>query len=172
MGEPFLSVYTVPGTSARPLHEQINTIETHVRRACGAKVGDRPAGQRPDLVVIEGTFMRMAGSDYPLHALHANVKQHLWRRNIPYIDISPATLKVWATGSGSSRGATKVTKDKVMEAVIAAYGALLLIPPRDDNATDAVALLTMGLAAYHQPLAPVPSMNHAKALKGLKWPAL
>lgn len=169
-GEPFLSVYTIPGTSKRDLHEQISIIETHVRRACGwSAVGTI---WQPDVVTIEGTFSREGGSDYPLHALHANIKQFLWRRRIPYIDVSPSTVKVWATGSGATRGVNKVTKDKVVTAVIATYGHLLTINPRDDNQTDAVALLTLCHAAYGRPLAPVPTLNHSKALKGLRWPVL
>jgi crossover junction endodeoxyribonuclease RuvC len=170
-GTPFLSVYTVPGTAGRGLHEQIHIISTHVRRACGDPSGTRPAGMRPDLVVIEGTFSRPGGSDYPLHALHSDVRQWLWRKGIPYVVISPLTVKMWATGSGSSRGASKVTKRDVVAAIIAAYGKLLFINPADDNQTDAVALLTLGLAAYGQPLAAVPN-NHRRAIKSQPWPTL
>jgi crossover junction endodeoxyribonuclease RuvC len=170
---PFLSVYTVPGTAKRPLHDQIHVIGHHIRRACGAPSGNRPAGMRPDLVVIEGTFSRTGGhnSDYGLHALHSDVRQWLWRKEIPYAVVSPGTLKVWATGSGSSRGASKVTKRDVVAAVIATYGTHLLINPADDNQTDAVALLTLGLAAYGQPLAEV-SAQHGRAIKSQPWPTL
>ena len=164
-GVPFLSVFTIPGTAVRPLHEQIAVIEKVVRRQLG---GPSPW---PDLVMIEGTFTRMSGSDYPLHALHANLKQWLWRQGVPYVDVSPSTLKVWATGSGATRGVNKVTKDKVVEAILSTYGSHLLINPRDDNQCDAVALLTMGLSKYGQGLAEV-SKNHRRALSDLTWPAL
>lgn len=170
-GLPFLSVYTVPGTAKRPLHDQVHVISHHVRRACGAASGSRPAGMRPDLVVIEGTFSRPGGSDYPLHALHSDVRQWLWRKEIPYVVIAPLTLKMWATGSGSVRGASKVTKRMVVAAIIATYGKLLSINPADDNQTDAVALLTLGKAAYGQPLAEV-SLNHRRAIKSQPWPTL
>lgn len=176
-GDPFLGVYTVPGTALLPLHAQIDLIEAKVRRACG-RGSDRKAWQ-PDLVVIEGTFSRAGAhtSDYPLHALHSQVKQWLYRREIPYVDVSPATLKVWATGSGSARGASKVTKDDVVRAVMATYGGKMLIDPNDNNQTDAVALLTMALAHYGQPLAEVPSLpgrpnSHRRALSDLPWPAI
>ena len=84
--------------------------------------------------------------------------------------MSPATLKIWATGSGASSGDNKVTKLHVVEAIIAAYGGLLNIP-RDDNACDAVALMSMGLAAYGQPLAEVPE-THRRALDSIRWPEL
>lgn len=171
-GVPFLSVFTVPDTACRLLHEQTALIERRVRRSCGWG----PAGTVwvPDVVVIEGTFSREGAhkSDYPLHHLHANIKQWLWRRRIPYVDVSPSTVKLWATGSGSNRGATKVTKRPVVEAIIATYGNHLLINPRDNNQTDAVALLSLGLYAYGQPLTEPPSLNHKKALKSVKWPTL
>lgn len=170
-GQPFLSVFTVPDTAARPLHEQVATIERSVRRACGW-TGSADGWVRPDVVVFEGTFSRPGGSDYPLHALHGNLKQWMWRHHIPYVDVAPSTVKLWATGSGSQRGATKVTKAPVVEAILATYGSYLLINPRDNNQTDAVALLTMGLAAYGQPLTEPPSLNHRKALKTPKWPTL
>lgn len=170
-GQPFLTVYTVPGTGGRDLHEQIHVISHHIRRACGAASGSRPAGRKPDLVVIEGTFSRPGGSDYPLHALHSDVRQWLWRQEIPYAVVAPTTVKMWATGSGSVRGASKVTKQMVIAAVIATYGALVSVNPADDNQTDAVALLTLGLAAYGQPLATVTN-NHRRAIKSQPWPTL
>lgn len=169
-GEPFLSTFTIPGTGGRPLHEQIAAISHVVRRSCGNLA---EIGWKPDLVVVEGTFGRRGGgaSDYPLHALHSYIKQWLWQRSIPYVDIAPATLKTFATGSGATNGVNKVTKDKVIAGVIAAYGHLLSINPKDDDAADAIALLAFGLAAYGQPLADVPA-SHRRAIKVVKWPDL
>jgi crossover junction endodeoxyribonuclease RuvC len=169
-GAALLHTYTVPGTAKKPLHQQIDIIDTAVRRATGWQPG--PAAWVPDLVVIEGTFSRIGGSDYPLHALHAVIKQRLYRRGIPYVDIAPATLKTWATGSGATSGVNKVTKDKVVAAILAQYGTHLLINPRDDNQCDAVGLLTMALANYGQPLGDLPTVNHRRALKVPAWPTL
>lgn len=171
-GEPRRSVAS-RDTSLRPLHEQIDIIEIDVRRACGVpKTGGAPLDHgRPDLVVIEGTFSRPGGSDYPLHALRGCVTQWLHRQRIPYADVKPSTLKVWATGSGSTRSENKVTKDRVCAAIVATYGPFLLINPRDDDACDAVALMTMGLAAYGQALVDVPR-TQTRALAVPTWPAL
>jgi|GEM_PF-944424 len=159
-------------TSRRPLHTQTDIIDVGVRKACGYGSGNkRLGGDRVDLVVIEGTFSRGSASDYPLHHVRAVVTQWLARQHIAYVDVAPATLKVWATGSGATSGKNKVTKDKVVEAVIATYGHLLNINPRDDNQTDAVALMSLGLAAYGQPLAEVPEA-HKRALKAVRWPQL
>jgi len=162
---------SVLDTSKRPLHTQTDIIDVAVRRACGYGSGNRPlSAVGVDLVVIEGTFSRGSASDYPLHHVRANVTQWLSRRGLAYVDVSPATLKIWATGSGASSGDNKVTKQQVVEAIIAAYGGLLNIP-RDDNACDAVALMSMGLAAYGQPLAEVPE-THRRALDSIRWPQL
>jgi crossover junction endodeoxyribonuclease RuvC len=171
-GQPRLSVRTID-TAKRPLHDQIDMIEMAVRKACGW-VNGFPAwpGHRPDLVVVEGTFSREGGSDYPLHAVRANVLQWLHRQRIPYVDVQPLTLKMWATGSGATRGKNKVSKAGVCAAIVATYGRFLHINPRDDNCCDAVALLTMGLAAYGQPLADVPE-THRRALASIStWPTL
>ena len=170
-GQPRLAVDPIT-TGLLPLHRQIDHIEYAVRRACGVPAaGGRPKpSARPDLVVIEGTFSRPGGSDYPLHAVRAVVLQWLHRQGIPYADIAPATLKVWATGSGATRGDNAVLKIHVVERILADYGRFLSIP-RDDNCCDAVALLTMGLAAYGQPLAEVPQKQR-RAIAAVTWPQL
>lgn len=171
-GEAWLSVQTVPDTEGRPLHVQIDRIEMAVRQACGRGSGNVWLGPgQAHLVVIEGTFSRPGGSDYPLHALHGNVKQWLYRCGIAYADVAPASLKVWATGSGATRGVNKVTKAKVRPAIVATYGRFLHINPNDDDACDAVGLLTMGLAAYGQALADV-DPKHARALEAVTWPEI
>lgn len=176
-GQPFLSVFTVPGTAKRPLHEQIAVIKRSVRRVCGiGSARTNPvAPDYPDLVLVEGTFSRDGAhaSDYPLHAVHATVKQLLWEKRIPYVDVSNGTVKVWATGSGATRGVNKVTKDKVVAAIIANYGGVMTINPRDDNQCDAVSLLTLGMAYYGQPIGSyVPDVKRRAAFKNVQWPAL
>ncbi|WIM97816.1 hypothetical protein ACTOB_001370 [Actinoplanes oblitus] len=169
-GEPRLAVRTLD-TAKRPLHTQTDIIDVAVRRACGFGSGNRALGGRVDLVVIEGTFSRQSASDYPLHHVRAVVTQWMARQRIAYVDVAPSTVKVWATGSGATSGENKVTKDKVKTSVVATYGRFLHINPADDNQCDAVALLSMGLAAYGQPLADVPD-EHRRALKAVRWPEL
>jgi crossover junction endodeoxyribonuclease RuvC len=170
-GDPQLWTQAID-TAKRPLRAQTDIIDVAVRRACGYGSGNRLIGaRRVDLVVLEGTFSRQSGSDYPLHHVRANVLQWLWRMGIPVVDVSPATVKVWATGSGATRGVNKVTKNKVIEATIATYGHLLAIP-QDDNACDAVALMSLGKAAYGQPLAPVQHGRAAEVIDGICWPQL
>ena len=174
-GEPRLTVDTID-TSLLPLHKKIDVIEYRLQRACGVPEGGGRLDLRvkPDVVVIEGTFSRPGAADYLLHALRGNVTQWLYRRGIPYVDVQPSTLKVWATGSGATRGDNKVGKDKVRAAIVATYGGLLNINPNDDDACDAVALLSMVLAQYGQPLVELERLGHtgARALEVPAWPEL
>jgi crossover junction endodeoxyribonuclease RuvC len=155
-GEHRLSV-TAAGTALIPIHEQVRELE----RAVFVRIRDHA----PDVVFIEGTFSRGSQSDYGQHAAHFAVTHLLWARGIPWVDVQTGLVKIWATGSGSQRGATKVTKDKVIAAILATYGRLMSIPPLDDEC-DAVSLLTMCLAAYGRPLVDLPK-EQTRALKSL-----
>jgi hypothetical protein len=104
-GAPRLSV-TAVGTALAPLHVQVRELERAVLH--------RVSRFGADVAFIEGTFSRRAGSDYGQHAAHFAVTHILWAKGIPWIDVAPAKLKIWATGSGSQRGASKVTKANVI----------------------------------------------------------
>lgn len=166
-GEPALGVRTVRTSTnsadPRSVHKRINTVLANVAAAVKCQ---------PDLVVIEGTFMRGGGSDIPLISLRAVITQWLHNQGVQYVDVQPATVKVWATGSGATSGENKVTKDKVIAAILAQYGALLSIDPRSDDECDAVALLSMGLAAYSQPLTHIHDGRQTRALSSVTWPDL
>lgn len=170
-GEPRLSADVID-TSLRPLLAQIDLIEIAVQRACGVPDGGGPItpAARPDVVAVEGTFSRPGGADYPLHAMRAVPLQWLHRRRIPVVTVAPATVKVYATGSGATSGENKVTKREVVAAIIATYGDLLHVP-QDDNACDALTMLAMVLDVYGQPLAEVPQIKR-RALAAVKWPDL
>lgn len=155
-GEPRLSV-AAAGRALVPLHEQVRELE----RAILYRVRDHA----PDVVFIEATFSRGSNSDYGQHAAHFAVTHLLWARGIPWVDVTTGQVKIWATGSGSQRGASKVTKDKVIAGIVAAYGRLMSIPLSDDEC-DAVSLLTMAIAAYGTPLVVMPS-THTRAIRSL-----
>jgi crossover junction endodeoxyribonuclease RuvC len=144
------------GRSLPSVYDQIDIVEYAVRKACDAE---------PDIAAIEGTFSRPGASDYGQHAIHFAITRALRKRKVPWVDIAPATLKVWATGKGDA------TKRDMCAAVVATYGRFLHINPNDDDSCDAVALLSMALAAYGQPLAEVPE-SQRRALKVPKWPTL
>lgn len=156
------------GVSLKQLHEQVRVVE----RAVLARVRNYP----PHVAFVEATFSKGRQSDYGQLGVHFAVTHVLWACGVPVVDVTTGKVKMWATGSGSQRGATKVTKDKVIEAIIARYGKAMRIPAGDDDAADAVALMTMAAAAYGRPvdgrlLADTPRV-HARALDGLKLPSL
>lgn len=153
-----LSVAGVGRGSLSPLHDQVRDLERAILH--------RVKVHAPDIVFIEATFSRGSSSDYGQHASHFAVTHLLWSRGIPWVDVTTGQVKIWATGSGSQRGASKVTKDKVVAGILATYGRLMSIPPFDDEC-DAVSLLTMALAAYGRPLVEGLPKEKTRALKSL-----
>lgn len=158
-GKPRLGCRTVH-TGGIDLHPKIHMVWQDVKVALQC---------RPDLVVVEGTFSRPGGSDAPLHMLRGVILYYLWATRTPYVDVAPKTLKVWATGSGDAPKRRTNGVDGVLEEVIATYGSLVHVATTDE--ADAVALLTMGAAAYGQPIAPIPERGR-RALKVPRWPDL
>lgn len=113
-----------------------------------------------DLAVIE---------DLPTHAKSAGitgmvqgaVRVELMRLGVPYVLITPASLKKWATGKGNA--------DKVAMAVAALKRFGREFP--NDNEADAWLLRAMALDAFGCPLAPMPAVNRT-ALDAVAWPRL
>lgn len=120
---------------------------------------------RPHLVVIEWLpqFTGHGDATLRLAELHGVVKHLLWTRQVPYVDVKPVHVQMWATGKGEGN------KTKVRAAITATYGHLVHVGSTDE--ADALALLTLGLAAYGQAAATV-SAHHQRALKAVKWPDL
>lgn len=121
---------------------------------------------RPHLVVVEWLpqFDGKGATTLRLAELHGVIKHWLHAKRITYVDVHPPELKIWATGNGNAN------KTAVKERVTATYGRLVHLD--DDNQADAVALLSMGLAAYGQPLAPVSNPHQRRALGNVTWPTL
>jgi crossover junction endodeoxyribonuclease RuvC len=156
-GRPTIGARTVH-TGRRRGHDRLNEILVDVAAACRA---------RPHLVVLEDLFVGHNDNTLELAGLHGIVRHWLWTRTIPYALMAPATLKVWATGSGATRGPNAVHKMAVREHVTADYGRLVHID--DHNQADAVALLAAGCHVYGHPLADVPAAQ-LRALKAVQWP--
>jgi crossover junction endodeoxyribonuclease RuvC len=160
IGEPRLSCRTVtPRRRNSPtamdherVHETIGAIQAAVR--C-----------KPDVVVIELPILVEGKGDTTvrLGEIHGCVKHWLWSQRIPYADVHLTHLKQYATGKGNA------SKPQVQEAAIARYGRFLHIHSYDE--ADATILLSMGLHAYDQALAPAP-VHHSKAIVATTWPEL
>jgi len=167
VGEPRLSCRTVtPRKRPSPTvmdHQRLHEIFSAVQAAVQCQ---------PDLVVIEKPLQVAAQGDTSvrLGELHGLIKQWLWSRRIPYVDVNLTHVKQYAAGSGNAK------KPDVLAAVIARYGRLLHVQTFDE--ADAVSLLAQALDAYGQPLTTpdgheIPVPDHCrKALAGTQWPDL
>ncbi len=160
-GEPRLSVQTIaaPRNTGRPTlmdHRRVHTVFGEVRKAAQAGL---------DAVVMEWLPQIEGHGDATLRLaeLGGVVRHWLWGRGIPYVEVRPVHLKIYATGSGGA------SKEDVAAAVVARYGRLLHIDPRDNNQTDGVTLLAMLKHAMGEPLAEVPE-SHRRALDSYAWP--
>lgn len=91
---------------------------------------------------------------------HGVIRLALIRREIPYALVPPATLKLYATGSG------KATKPDLRVAWLQRTGEDV----RDDNEVDALWLRQIGLALVDDPSAiPLPA-THRRALEKVTRP--
>lgn len=123
----------------------------------------RLAPPLPDLVVIEGYGF---GVDHAASArlgeLGGVLRLLLFEHGIPWVEVPPATLKLFAVGDGSTR-----TKKKHMIAAALRTGAPAGL---NDDEADAWHLRRMGLVACG--LAPITAAWEAQALAGCKavWP--
>jgi Holliday junction resolvasome RuvABC endonuclease subunit len=114
-----------------------------------------------DLAVIE---------DLPTHAksagitgmVHGAVRAALLRAFVPYVLITPASVKKFATGKGNAG------KPDMAVALFKRAG----LEVGDDNQVDAWWLRAMALEYYGQPVVPMPALNRS-ALDAVKaWPAV
>jgi crossover junction endodeoxyribonuclease RuvC len=123
--------------------------------------------RRADIVAIEGPGTRVGAASAHIidtAKLHGIVDYHIARHGIPYVEIPPAVLKIYATGSGNA------PKDDVLLAVERRYGHLIRVA--DNNQADALILAAMTLHHYGRILVAVPQ-THARALTSIKtWPDL
>ena len=116
------------------------------------------------LVVMEGpAYSRGADpSAFDRAALWWLIYRGCHMRDIPVAVVTPAQVKVYATGKGNIRG-----KGPVVDAVARRF------PQYDtegnDNICDAIVLLAMGLDHLGRPLADLPA-THRRALERVDWP--
>ena len=112
-----------------------------------------------DLAVIE---------DLPTHAksagitgmVHGAVRAALIRAFIPYVLITPASVKKFGTGKGNAG------KPEMAVALFKRAGLEL----GDDNQVDAFWLRAMGMEQYGQPVVQVPALNRAALTVVKGWP--
>lgn len=143
-------------------HDRLNDILSGVAAAAKCE---------PHLVVVEAASYGSVGNAVDqLAGLRWITRHWLWSRQIRYVEVAPATVKVWATGSGATSGENKVTKRRVREDITATYGHLVHVSTDDE--ADALSMLSAACAAYGQPLARVTDGRKTRALGSVSWPTL
>lgn len=115
-------------------------------------------GGRPHLVAMEDCLVRTPAAA-ALGMLHGAVRHELMRHAVPYMVVSPATLKVYGTGRGNA------TKADMRVALLVRTG----IDERDDNRVDAAWLRYLALDLAGEPALTLPQ-THRRALDKLTLP--
>jgi crossover junction endodeoxyribonuclease RuvC len=134
--------------------------------------GTRGISKLPDLVLVEGPSLGSFGGQMT-HESAGNwhrIVARLFDLGIPVAEVSPSQVTQYATGSGSTQGKTKVTKEMVISAVQAAYGDVGAAITQNDEA-DALVLAAIAARYLGHPAEsfPLPAANLA-ALKKIRWP--
>ena len=100
----------------------------------------------PDIVVVEGlAFMaRNTTALVQLSGLNYLVRELLWSKDIPFVIVSPSTLKKFVTGKGNAK------KDQMLLETYKRYNVSF----EDDNLCDAFGLAKIGeaLSAANPPI--------------------
>lgn len=115
-------------------------------------------GPSPDLVVLEDIPQNSFAAK-PISMVHGVVRAALIEAGVPYVLVTAATLKAYATGKGSG--------DKVPMAMAAYKRAGLEF--EDDNQCDAWWLRAAGLERLGAPVVAVPAAQRAR-LDKVSWP--
>lgn len=137
-----------PDDPGRRLHELVERITARLH------------GEHADIAIIESYFVnpRFVTASLRLAELGGPIRVLLFERNIPYIEIAPAALKLFAAGDGNA------TKDQ-MVAAARNYGADVA----NDNEADAWLLRLAALQRY-EPRLELPQLT--KSIAALAWPTL
>ncbi len=108
----------------------------------------------PAVVAIEGYSFASSQGGERIGELGGCIRRDLWRRGVPYVEISPSTLKKYAVGSGNAAG-----KGIVLEAALKRFRGMEF--GGDDDRADAWWLRAMALDWYGHPLTEMPAVNRS-----------
>jgi len=146
-------------------HNRARTIEDDIIRRIFA-------GPVPDLVAVEApSYGSKFGDPHDRSGLWWGIVDRCLRAGLLVVEISPSQVKMYATGSGSGRGATKVTKAMVVAAVNDRYefGPIRLRVSDHDQA-DAIVLAALAARLAGHPIDPhIPPAN-LRAITNIRLP--
>lgn len=147
-------------------HNRLQEIEDRVISLC---LDD---GQKPALVVVEATSPGSTGfMQVLIFGCWWRVTGRVLRSGLTVVEVSPSQVKQYATGSGSTSGKSKVSKEMVVDAVNGRYdvGDILLRKTEHDRA-DAIVLAAIGARLLGHPIDPhIPAPN-LRALTKIRLP--
>jgi Holliday junction resolvasome RuvABC endonuclease subunit len=148
------TIKTNPKHGDRRLFQIVDEIVSHL--------GEPAHGINADLAVIEEAPPGLKGPAIKaIHMVHGAVRLRLTELNLPYVEVNPSTLKIYATGNkGADKPSMAVAAFKRAGAEFA-----------DDNQCDAWWLRAAGLDHLGHPLFPLPQAQRA-ALAKATWPEL
>jgi crossover junction endodeoxyribonuclease RuvC len=126
-------------------------------------------GQEPDLIVVEDALAGIGSGVLWVAAFWDRCVSAALDLGIPVLVVAPSQVKIYATGSGSGRGATKVTKKMIVDAVRGRYGEQAELI-RSNDIADALILAAIGARMLGRPIeADMPAVN-LRALDKLRLP--
>lgn len=144
-----------PRAGAKDPARRLDEIEREIVRAL------RLAPPLPRLVLVEGPAPHSLGilSTIATAKVRAVLELGLYRLGVPCLEISPSSLKRYATGSGAAE------KRAMIEAA-EALGAT----PRNDDEADAFHLRHLARAAYG--LEPLTTPHGLEIVASITWPPI
>ena len=115
-----------------------------------------------DLVAIEGpAYGSKTGSMHDRSGLWWLLAARLTGHGVRVVEITPASLKMYATGSGTA------DKDRVLAAVIRRYPQVEIM---GNDEADALVLAAIARRWLGDPLEPSLPEHHTRALNKIAWP--
>lgn len=115
--------------------------------------------RRPEIVGIEGYAYGKGNQAHQIGELGGVVRLMLYEHGIPYVEIPPAKIKMYATGRGNAG------KSEVLKAAWKRLG----YEGTDDNEADALWVRALLLARLGEPLVELPK-THQRALDSIEIP--
>lgn len=129
-------------------------------------------GQIPTLVAVEQpAYGAKFGDPHDRSGLWWGINDRLMHNGLIVIEVNPVHVKQYATGSGATNGANKVTKGMVVKAVNGRYDVgPIALTTKDNDRADAIVLAAIAARLLGHPIDPhIPAPN-LRALTKIRLP--